>query len=172
MIHACVRALALAAALALGAAPAPSQREIEYLTPTEQDLVRDAQEIEPRAKVFVKLAGRRVLALTGSAQDKKDEELFGPLPAASQADLLDDNRRVLEEFMDKVDDFYERRGNSKEMGKAMKLTVDGLDAQLKALAAFKPQLKDERAIHNYGRAVEAAETVLEGVRPLAVDEKK
>jgi hypothetical protein len=170
--HTLAGALVLAAALALAAAPAGAQHEIEYLTPTEQDLVRDAQEIEPRAKVFVKLAGRRVLALTGAAQDKKDEELFGALPAGTQSDLLDGYRRVLEEFMDKIDDFYERRGNSKEMGKAMKLTVDALDAQLKALAAFKPQVKDDRAVHNYGRAVEAAETVLEGVRPLATDEKK
>jgi hypothetical protein len=167
------RALALFVVISVLSLPATAQRQGEYLSPGEQDLIRDAQEIGPRAKVFVRLAGRRVLALTGGTQDKKDEELFGPLPSGTQAELLDEYRMVLEEYMNKIDDHYERKGNSKDMGSAMRLTVDGLEAHLKALAAYRPQLKDERAVHFYGKAVEAAEIVLEGVRPLAsTDDKK
>lgn len=159
--------------LVMLASPALAQRPLEHLSPREQDIVRVAQAIEARSAVFVKIAGRRVLALTGGAQEEKDAERYGPLPEGSQAELLDNYKRVLEEFMDKLDDFYERKGSSPEMGKAMKQAVAGLEAQLKTLETQRDRLQGEAALHAYRRAVETAQTLLDGIRPLIpADEKQ
>src|ERR1051325_3141139 len=143
------RMAALVLTLIAVAAPAPAQRKGDYLTDKELDLVREAQDIDQRASVFIAIADRRLLAITdpNAKLSKKDLESFGPLPTGTQVELLDDYRRALDEFMDKVDDAFRRSGKSQQFMKAAKLIHEGVARQLSQLGTLRAGLKDPDAIH-------------------------
>jgi hypothetical protein len=144
---------------------AAAQRGGEYLTDEELDAVRTAQRIDLRAEVFLKIADRRLLALTNPAAKLTDKEirLYGELPKGSQVELLDDYRRTIEEYMEKIDDSFTREGKSKLFVKGMEATRLAVDRQLKELAGLRSQLKDPDAVQYCAKAVESAKLLAEGV---------
>jgi hypothetical protein len=155
------------AALFLLALPttAPAQRKGEYLTDEEMDAVRVAQRIDFRSEVFVKIADRRLLAILDPAAKLTEKEIriYGALPTGSQVDLLDDYRRTIDEFMEKIDDVYTRDGKSKQFVKAMEAAKLAVDRQLKELATLRPNLKSTEAVHFCDKAVESAKLLAEGI---------
>jgi hypothetical protein len=161
-----IRRVALLAAIVLAAAPALAQRGGDYLTDTEADRVRDAQEPDKRAEVFVKICDRRLLALTNPTAElsEKDTERYGPLPKGSQIDLLDDYRRASDELMEKLDDAYQRKGKTPQLEKALKAVAEGTGRQIKELEALRARLKDPEVIHYLERAVASARLLEEGAR--------
>lgn len=160
------RLVALAVIIGSLASGASAQRKGEYLTEGEIDLVREIRLIDHRSEIFLKIADRRLIALTDPAGPTGDSKFkkFGPLPTGSQVELLDDYRRAVEELMVKLDDEFERTGMTAALKKALESSAKEMDRQLGVLASLKTMstAEDFRSIHR--RAVEAASDLRDGAR--------
>ena len=80
----------------------------DHLTEQEVELVRDAQQIDERMKVFVKAIDRRWLVINNdnsqAKQVEKDVNSWGELPTGTRAQLLKDIEKLLDEAISKIDD--------------------------------------------------------------------
>ena len=152
-----------------------SQIPGDYLTEEEDDHVRQAQAPDDRVKVFMKIANRRLLAITAPpappSVDKKDqkkieEELreWGALPKLTRAELLQHYARAIAECMNKLEDAYERNPKSSALAKALAHLRDSTDKHLQTLRSLAPELKDENETSALRQAVEEAETANKGSR--------
>ena len=162
-----LRALALLAlVLVAPAAPAPAQRRGDYLTQGELDLVRDVRRVDQRTQIFLKVADRRIVALTDPNAEVKEgrftQHKFGELPKGTQVELLDDYRRTIDELMVKLDDEFERSGLTDDLKKALELVVVEMDRQAKALEALRPKLTEPEADRFARRALDSARELYDG----------
>ncbi len=118
---------------------AQAQRR-DHLTEMEVELVRDAQQIDERMKIFVKAIDRRFLALNNiTAQNKsieKDLDRWGELPTGTRQQLLSDIEKLLDEAVSKIDDVASRDMTSDFFPNAVHILADGA-------GKFLPQLKSE-----------------------------
>lgn len=151
-----------------------SQVPGDYMTEEEDDHVREAQVADARAKVFMKIADRRLRAVVGSAAsatDKKDqkkveeeEREWGALPKVSRAELLRHYARAISECMAKLEDAYERNPKSSALPKALAILRASTDKQLETLRTLKAELKTESEIGALAGAIDEAETANKGAR--------
>ena len=152
-----------------------SQIPGDYLTEEEDDHVRQAQAPDERVKVFMKIADRRLLAITAPAVapsvDKKDQKKieeevreWGALPKLTRAELLQHYARAIAECMNKLEDAYERNPKSSALAKALAHLRDSTDKHLQTLRSLAPELKDENETSALRQAVEEAETANKGSR--------
>jgi hypothetical protein len=133
----------------------------DHLTEQEVDLVREFQEIDKRVEIFVKAAERRLLVLTNpnATQKKKEEELWGPLPAGTKRELLTDYKRILEEVEEKLDDAYNRDSKAEGLGKAVKKIKEAATRHIVQLRTLAPQMTDQKDQRALLEAIAEAETV-------------
>jgi hypothetical protein len=158
----------------------------DYLTEEEDDHVREAQAAEARVKVFMKIADRRIKAITGQAvttpskSDKPDgsdrsikkdqkkiedeDREWGALPKASRAELLRHYAKAIAECMAKLEDAYERNPKSASLPKALMFLRDATDRHLQTLRALSPDMKNENEASALRDAVDEAETANKGAR--------
>lgn len=156
----------------------------DYLTEEEDDHVREAQAAEARVKVFMKIADRRIKAITGGTvgppatlpdkpdkHEKKDqkkiegeEREWGALPKASRAEFLRHYARAMAECMAKLEDAYERNPKSASLPKALTLLRDATERHLQTLRALSPDTKNEKEVAALRDAIEEAETANKGAR--------
>jgi hypothetical protein len=156
------------------AANVSSQVPGDYLTEEEDDHVREAQMADARAKVFMKIADRRLKAVLGPAPpalDKKDqkkaeeeEREWGALPKVSRAELLRHYARAIAECMAKLEDAYERNPKSSALPKALAILRASTDKQLETLRTLKSDMKSESEIAAIAGAIDEAETANKGAR--------
>lgn len=163
--------------------PSPLQIAGDYLTEEEDDHVREAQAAEARVKVFMKIADRRIKAITGGTagqpaalpdksdkHEKKDKKIedeereWGALPKASRSELLRHYARAIAECMAKLEDAYERNPKSASLPKALTLLRDATERQLQTLRAFSPDTANEKEVSALRDAIEEAETANKGAR--------
>jgi hypothetical protein len=87
-------------------AEASAQRR-DYMTSAEIELVRDAQDIDLRIDVLIKMVDRRFAVLNanvgGAAIPNKESGKWGPAPTGSRMEILDDIRKLLDKAVDDVD---------------------------------------------------------------------
>lgn len=150
------------------------QTKGDYLTEEEDEKVREAQIADARAKVFMKVADRRLKAIVGTPQsttEKKDpkkveseEKEWGTLPQLNRADLLRHYSRAISECMAKLEDAYERNPKSSALPKALSILRDATDKHLELLRGLKPDMKDETERSALAGAIEEAETANKGAR--------
>lgn len=133
----------------------------DHLTEQEVDQVRENQEIDKRIEVFIKACDRRILVLTdpNATQKKKEEEVWGPLPTGSKAELLIDYKRILEEAEEKMDDAFGREANTAPFKKALSKFKDAANKQIPQLRALASKMKDKKEQNALAEAIEEAETV-------------
>ncbi|HSF25714.1 MAG TPA: hypothetical protein VLE20_15920 [Blastocatellia bacterium] len=149
----------------------------DYLTEEEGDKVREAQEVDSRAKVFMKIADRRIKLITGvvppfekSAGKKgekkaeEEEREWGVLKATSRTELLKHYARAIEECMAKIEDAYERNPKSKELPKALATLREATDRHLQTLRSLAGQVTDEGERRALSDAIEEAELANKGAR--------
>ncbi len=87
------------------------QRRDDALNEREIERIREAQEIDRRAEVFLKLATRRLDALEGRPdQPQRKREDWGDPPSGTPRQLLLAYARILEELADKIDAVAEAKG--------------------------------------------------------------
>jgi len=151
-------------ALVLLLAPLSRAQERDHLTEKEVDLVREAQIIDARIDVFIKAADRRILVLTtpNATQKKKEEEIWGPLPTGSRAELLIDFRRILSEAMEKLDDSAERNRSNPLLAKALDKLKAAATRQIAALRALAPQMTEKREQRALLEAIDEADVAAKG----------
>lgn len=153
---------------------ASSQMPGDYLTEEEDDHVREAQAADQRVKVFVRIADRRIRAVTGPAAlpaEKKDqkrieeeEREWGPVPKVSRSELLRHYARAISECMSKLEDAYERNPKSSVLPKALTLLRDSTDRHLQTLRTLEPEMKTESELAALRDAIDQAETANRGAR--------
>jgi hypothetical protein len=151
-------------AMVLLLAPLSRAQERDHLTEKEVDLVRETQIIDARIDVFIKAADRRILVLTtpNATQKKKEEEMWGPLPAGSRAELLIDFRRILSEAMEKLDDSAERNRSNPRLSKALDKLKAAATRQIVALRALAPQMTEKREQRALLEAIDEADVASKG----------
>lgn len=146
----------------------------DYLTEEEDDHVREAQEPDARVKVFMKIAERRLKAITAAngapadkkAQKKADEEEreWGALPKLTRAELLQHYARAIAECMAKLEDAYERNPKSSALAKGLSYLHDATGKHLQTLRALAAEVKDGGESAALQQAIEEAETANNGSR--------
>lgn len=118
---------------------ASAQRR-DHLTAPEVELVRDAQQIDLRMKVFVKAIERRFLVLNNDSsqakQIEKEIDVWGELPTGTRGQLLSDIEKLLDEAINKIDDVAARDMKSDFFPISVHILADGA-------GKFLPQLKTQ-----------------------------
>ena len=139
-------------------------QERDHLMEKEVDLVREMQIIDQRIDIFIKAADRRILVLTtpNATQKKKEEEMWGPLPTGSRAELLIDFKRILSEAMEKLDDSAERNRSNPLLSKALDKLKAAATRQIVALRALAPQMTEKREQKALLEAIDEAEVAAQG----------
>ena len=154
---------------------AASTAAVDYLTEEEDDHVREAQNADDRIKVFMKIADRRLQALTGvvtpaptdkKALKKAEDEAreWGPLPQVGKADLLKHYAKAIEEAVAKLEDAHERNPKSTAIPKALALLRDATERHLQVLKQQEAQVKDESERDALKGAIGQAEWANKGAR--------
>ncbi len=146
----------------------------DYLTDEEDEHVREAQAPDARAKVFMKIADRRLKAIVGPAAtpvDKKEqkkveeeEREWGAVPKVGRTELLRHYARAISECMAKLEDAYERNPKSTALPKALAVLRDATDTHLQMLRALKAEMTSDSEVAAIGGAIYEAETANKGAR--------
>ena len=122
----------------------------DNLTDKEDLLVRDAQEIDERMQVFVKIINRRLFALTDSnaatsKQAQKDiNNDWGELRTGTIGELFWDIQKTLDEAISKIDDIAERDAKNPLLGKAVHILADGCKIWQPQFKSFLDKTKEEK----------------------------
>ncbi len=150
----------------------PVYAQKDHLNEQEADRVREAQEIDKRTEVFLRIANRRLDALLGVETErlprkaKKSEDDpsqdYGPEPTGSRQELLVDYIKILEELMDKIDDAFERRKRP-ELDKAIQILAEGCRKQKARLELLSHRLEGELEQRLLEKALETIKTAEAGV---------
>ncbi|MGI9107248.1 MAG: hypothetical protein ACR2G4_13480 [Pyrinomonadaceae bacterium] len=163
-----IMALLLLLLLLLLAQPlaALTQRR-EHLTPQEVEMVADAQELDKRSALLVKIAERRLLAITNppaaQTQPAKEESTWGELPKGTRAAYFSDLTRILDEAINNVDDVATRTPGSKLLPKAIRTLAEASTRFLSRLTPLRESATAdgerealEQAIDNLQQIIDAA----------------
>jgi hypothetical protein len=130
--------------LSLGAV-GPGQESLDYLTEQEIENVREAQLIDVRVKVFMKIAERRLLRAEDpqAPPAKQDEADWGALPSRSRADLLRQYGRAIEETITNFEEAYDRNPKDERLLKALTTFCQQTAPHLQRLEALRAKITDE-----------------------------
>jgi hypothetical protein len=148
----------------------------DYMTEQENEDIREAQEIDSRIKVFMKIAGHRLALLTHtpdeepekkltkkfskpSEQEEKDQLALSKL---SRTELLRHYSRAIQETMDKIDDAHERNPKSSALSKALVTLRDATDKQLSILHSLEAGTTDHAESDALRQAIKDAEEANKG----------
>jgi hypothetical protein len=154
-----------------------SAQKRDNLTDKEDLQVREAQELDLRMKVFVKIVDRRFLALTdpNAAQNKqvqKDIDDWGDLRVGTSQEIYWDIQKTINEAILKLDDAAERDQKNPLFGKAVHILADACQ---KWLAPLKPALgrtSDEKEKGLILASIDYCNQVLEASAKVPKEEKK
>jgi hypothetical protein len=149
----------------------------DHLTPQEVDLVKEAQILDKRIEVFIKATDRRLMVLSGTQaanakQLKKDNELWGDLPAGSHAELIGDIARILDEAITNIDDVSSRDDRNPLIPKALRRLAQAVDNIMTQVAAFRDQAKSDEEVASLELLNEDAQQILEAVKKLPPEVEK
>jgi hypothetical protein len=158
---------------------APGQRR-EHLTEQEVEMVRDTQELDRRAELFIKIAERRLLVITGApAPSEKDLEKWGAVPKGTRSALFNDLARIFDEAINNVDDVAARTPDSALIPKAVRKLEAAATRILPQLTALRQSATAggereslEQAIDNLQQIVEAAKRLPEETTEKKSEKKK
>jgi hypothetical protein len=88
------------------ASPMQVSAQRDYFTPEEVEMIRDAQQIDMRTDLLIKVIDRRFAAAGieagGTKVPAKDDAKWGPV-TGSRADMFFDIKRVLQKAIDDID---------------------------------------------------------------------
>lgn len=122
----------------------------DNLTNEEDMLVREAQEIDLRMKVFSKVIDRRLAAIGNpnaaeSKQSQKDiNKDWGALRTGTNTELFYDIQKTLEEAISKIDDVAERDQKNPLFGSAVHILADNCKGWLPQFKIFGKKTSDQQ----------------------------
>ena len=148
----------------------------DHLTEQEVELVREAQQIDLRTKVFVKAIDRRFLALKADAsqakQIEKDSELWGELPVGTRLQLFIDIEKLLDEAISKIDDVAARDMKSEFFPKAVRILSGGANRFLPQLKAQLDNATDEKEKGAIITAIDFCDQIIQASGKVPKEEPK
>ncbi len=139
--------------------PPLAQESGDYLTSKEIEQMREAQRIDLRVKVLVKIAERRLLVLerATTSLSKKEEEAWGPLPKGTPEELLQHYIKAIDETILNIEDAHSQDPENEFLHPALKTFREATDQFLLRLKALKEKLTSSEALDALERALEATE---------------
>ena len=145
----------------------------DWLTEDEDMRVREAQEIDKRIDVFIKVIERRLLALTNvpavtSKQARKDAEMYGELRNGTPTELLGDIVRALNAAVDNIDDASSRTPQKKLLPKALEKLQTATRQHRAQFSALHDQSKDTAARRLLDQSIEISDSIL-AAQPLVAE---
>lgn len=149
----------------------------DYLTPKEEDQVKEAQIIDKRIEVFIKAAERRLLVLTDASatatkQVQKDLEKWGELPQGTRAELFMDIANILDAAITNIDDVAVRDERNPLISKALRKLASASTRFQSQLAPMREQAKDALERHAIDQVMENVQEILGAAGKLPPEEKK
>ena len=148
----------------------------DHLTEQEVELVREAQQIDLRMKVFVKAIDRRFLALSADTsqakQVEKDSDVWGDQPTGTRLQLLIDIEKLLDEAISKIDDVATRDMKSEFFPKAVKVLAGGANRFLQQLKIQMERVTDEKERGAILTAIEFCNQIIEASGKVPKEEPK
>jgi hypothetical protein len=143
----------------------------DYLTPKEEEQVKEAQVLDKRIEVFIKVADRRLLLLTDqnaalNKQVQKDLEKWGELPKGTRAELIMDIANILDVAITNIDDVAQRDEKNVLLPKALHKLADAATRFQSQFATMREQIKEEREIAALEQVMEKAQEILEAANKL------
>jgi hypothetical protein len=118
----------------------------DYMSDAESELVREAQEIDRRIDVLVKMIDRRFAALNGETYKiAKNAEAWGEPPKGPRLELLSDINKLLQKAVDDIDDVAaHNKMDEKLFPKAMRSLADAANKYLLQIKAVYDQTPDQK----------------------------
>jgi len=163
----------------------------DYMTDAEIELVRDAQDIDLRIDVLIKMIDRRFRALKmnvgGATIPSKETDKWGSAPTGSQMEILDDIRKLLQKAIDDIDNVaahpakydVEKTRSEKQKKKDSTRFPDSVKNLAAAAKRYQPALKtlldhskDEREKGLILDAINSCDEVLTAVGKVPADSKE
>lgn len=149
----------------------------DYLTPKEEERVKEAQILDKRIEVFIKAAERRLLVLTdrGAATSKpvqKDLEKWGELPTGTRVELIMDIANILDAAVTNIDDVALRDENNRLLPKALRRLAEAATRFQAQLAPMHQQTQDVTERHAIEKVMENVQEILGAANKLPPPEKK
>ena len=163
----------------------------DYMTDAEIELVRDAQDIDARIDVLTKMIDRRFAALNinvgGATISSKESDKWGPAPAGSRIELIEDIRKLLDKAIDDIDNvaahpakIQEDVVRSEKQKEKEKLRFPSSVKNLAAAARrYQPALKsmlekaaDEKEKGSIMNALESCDEILAAIVKLPAETKQ
>ena len=143
--------------------PEISAQKRDYMTEAESDLVREAQEIDLRINVIVKMIDRRFAIINNETlKPEKNSEKWGEPPTGERRELLSDINKLLQKAVDDIDDVAaHNRMDSKLFPKAMKSLAEASNRYLPQLKSVYDKTPDQKEKGLIMGAAELCEQILE-----------
>ena len=159
---------ALTFSLTTGTFAFPAVPAKEYLTQKEIEKIQDAQEIEPRIKIYMEAAALRLQAVE-DRMNGKESEAGDPLEFFTVQDMLEGYYDIFKSVMTNLDQAYQkpRPGDRENLGKALKHLKDGAEKGQKSLAILKKMAedkKDEETWNLVNKDIDITNGALEGAK--------
>ena len=132
--------------IAFALPPETNAQKRDYMTDAESELIREAQEIDLRIDVLVKMIDRRFAIMNNQPlKIEKNAEKWGEPPAGTRLELLSDINKLLQKAIDDIDDVVaHNRMDSKLFPKAMKSLADASNRYLPQLKAVYDKTPDQK----------------------------
>lgn len=156
---------------AIAAAPETSAQKRDYMTDAESELVRDAQEIDSRINVIVKMIDRRFAIVNNETfKGEKNAEKWGEPPSGSRLELLSDINKLLQKAVDDIDDVAaHNRMDSKLFPKAMRNLSEASSRYLPQLKSVYDKAPDQKEKGLIMGATELCEQIIEASSKIPKD---
>lgn len=154
-----------------------SAQKRDNLTDKEDMQVREAQELDLRIKVFIKVIDRRWLALSNpnasqAKESQKDIDLWGELRTSSRQELFFDIDQTINEAIAKLDDAAERDMKNPLFGKAVHLLAEACQKWLPQLKSTLDKTTDDHEKALLFNSIESCHQVIEASAKVPKEEKK
>ena len=156
------------------ASPAPSR---DFLTPKEEEQVKEARVLDKRIEVFIKAAERRVMVLNNQTlpsgkESQKEQEAWGDLPQGTRAELINDIANILDAAITNIDDVALRDEKNRLLPKALRMLASAAARLQSQLAPMREQAKDEAERSALEQVAINIQEILEAANKLPPEEKK
>lgn len=157
----------------------------DFLSDKEIDIIQEAQDIDSRVDVLIKMADRRFAALNAGegawAPSKKEVDKWGEIPSGSRLELLDDIKRILQKAIDDIDNLYahpdsapirdpeDRKGKKRDpqrFGIAVKQLAAASNRYVVPLKKFYDAAEDDRERGVISDALGSCEQIIEAAATL------
>jgi hypothetical protein len=149
----------------------------DYLTPLEEERVKEAQLLDKRIEVFIRVAERRMLALTepgaaSSKQVQKELEKWGELPKGTRVELIMDIANVFDAAIINIDDVALRDEHNRLLPKALRKLAEAATRFQAQFISMREQIKEQHERAAVEQVLENIQEILGAANKLPPPEKK